>query len=383
MARLPILRRARAALATLRGLLAEEWFLGVGLASSAALLLGGEALTDRLSAPAGLAMLFAWLFVAAFGCCLSVVRHADHLAIRLGEPYGTLILTLAVTTVEVTSISSMVVHGARDPALARDTVFAVIMILLNGMVGLSLLLGGWRHLEQQFNLLGANSYLGVIIPLTALSLLLPNYTLTTAGPTLSASQEIFVAAVALGLYAVFLAVQTIRHRGYFRLVDAGEREDHEPPASAARHPLLHAASLVCYMAPLVFLAERLSAPVDSLLAALRAPASLGGVAIALLVATPEALSAVRAARANRLQRSMNILLGSVLSTIGLTIPVMIGIGQIQGSRIVLGLEPGNAMILVSTLAVSLVTFSSGRTNILQGAVHLVLFGAYVMLLFES
>ena len=229
MARLPILRRARAALATLRGLLAEEWFLGVGLASSAALLLGGEALTDRLSAPAGLAMLFAWLFVAAFGCCLSVVRHADHLAIRLGEPYGTLILTLAVTTVEVTSISSMVVHGARDPALARDTVFAVIMILLNGMVGLSLLLGGWRHLEQQFNLLGANSYLGVIIPLTALSLLLPNYTLTTAGPTLSASQEIFVAAVALGLYAVFLAVQTIRHRGYFRLVDAGEREDHEPP----------------------------------------------------------------------------------------------------------------------------------------------------------
>jgi Ca2+:H+ antiporter len=351
--------------------------------SSAVFLFRGDPLANHLSSPSGLAVLFAWLFAASFGCCLSVVRHADHLAIRLGEPYGTLILTLAVTVIEVMSISSLVMHGAHNPALVRDTIFAVIMIVLNGMVGLSLLLGGWRHLEQQFNLLGANTYLGVIIPLTVFSLILPNYTRATAGPTLSTAQEVFVAVVSLGLYAVFLAVQTVRHRAYFRPGDTDENLDHEVPKGGRHHPLGHAALMVCYMAPLVFLAEKFAGPIDSLLATLHAPASLGGAVVALLVATPEALSAIRAAAANRLQRSMNILLGSVLSTIGLTIPVMICISQSQGSKIVLGLQSGTAVMLVLTLAVSLVTFSSGRTNILQGAIHLVLFAAYIMLTFEG
>jgi Ca2+:H+ antiporter len=327
--------------------------------------------------------LFAWLFGAAFGCCLSVVRHADHLAIQLGEPYGTLILTLAVTIIEVMSISSLVMHGTHNPALVRDTIFAVIMIVLNGMVGLSLLLGGWRHLEQQFNLLGANTYLGVIIPLTVFSLILPNYTMTTAGPTLSAAQQVFVALVSLGLYAIFLAVQTVRHRAYFMPGNTDESLEHEIPKSRQHNPFVHAALMVSFMLPLVFLAERFAAPVDSLLITLHAPAALGGAVVALLVATPEALSAIRAAATNHLQRSMNILLGSVLSTIGLTIPVMIGISQLNGLKLVLGLQPGNAVLLMLTLAVSLVTFSSGRTNILQGAIHLVLFGAYIMLTFEG
>ncbi len=364
-------------------LVIDEWFLGVGLASSAVFFVRGDVLANHLSTPAGLALLFGWLFAASFGCCLSVVRHADHLAIRLGEPYGTLILTLAVTIIEVVSISSLVMHGAHNPALVRDTIFAVIMIVLNGMVGLSLLLGGWRHLEQHFNLLGANTYLGVIIPLTVFSLILPNYTMTTAGPTLSTAQEVFVAVVSLGLYAVFLAVQTVRHRAYFRPGDTDESLEHEAPKGGRHHPLGHAALMVCYMVPLVFLAEQFAGPIDSLLATLHAPASLGGAVIALLVATPEALSAIRAAAANRLQRSMNILLGSVLSTIGLTIPVMICISQVQGSKLVLGLQSGSAVMLVLTLAVSLVSFSSGRTNILQGAIHLVLFGAYLMLTFEG
>jgi Ca2+:H+ antiporter len=361
----------------------DEWFLAVGIASSAAFVFRGEALSDHLSSPAGLALLFVWLFVAAFGCCLSVVRHADHLAVRLGEPYGTLILTLAVTIIEAMSISALLMHGDHNPALVRDTIFAVIMIVLNGMVGLSLLLGGWRHLEQQFNSLGANTYLGVIIPLTVFSLILPNYTITTAGPTLSISQEIFVALVSLGLYGVFLIAQTVRHRAYFSAEGADDTVDDEVPESSPHHPLLHAGLMVCYMVPLVYLAERFAAPIDALLATLHAPASLGGVVIALLVATPEALSAIRAAAANRLQRSMNLLLGSVLSTIGLTIPVMICISWFQGSRLVLGLQSGNAVLLVLTLAVSLVTFSSGRTNILQGAIHLVLFGAYIMLTFQG
>ncbi len=323
------------------------------------------------------------LFAAAVGCCLSVVRHAEHLAIRLGEPYGTLILTLAVTIIEVVSISALVVHGAPDTALVRDTIFAVIMILLNGMVGLSLLVGGWRHLEQQFNLLGANTYLGVIIPLTVFSLILPNYTMTTPGPTLSAAQEVFLAVVSLGLYGVFLAVQTVRHRAYFRTGGAADAPDHEAPKGSSHHPILHAALMICYMAPLVFLAERFAGPVDALLARLHAPAALGGAMVALLVATPEAMSAIRAAAANRLQRSVNILLGSVVSTIGLTIPVMIGLIRLQGGRLVLGLEHTNAVMLVLTLAVSVVTFASGRTNILQGAIHLVLFGAYIMLTVEG
>jgi Ca2+:H+ antiporter len=365
------------------GFIVDEWFLAVGVASAAAFLVGGDTLAGRLSGSAGFAILFVWLFAAAFGCCLSVVRHADHLAIRLGEPYGTLILTLAVTTIEVVSISSLVIHGAHTPALVRDTIFAVIMIVLNGMVGLSLLLGGWRHLEQQFNLQGANAYLGVIIPLTVFSLILPNYTMTTEGPTLSVAQEAFVAVVSLGLYAVFLGVQTVRHRAYFTSADADQGPDHEVPKGSRRHPAVHAALMAAYMAPLVFLAEQFAVPVDSLLTTLHAPAALGGAVVALLVATPEALSAIRAAAANRLQRSTNILLGSVLSTIGLTIPVMICISQIQGSRLVLGLQPGNAVMLALTLVVSLVTFSSGRTSILQGAVHLVLFGAYIMLAFEG
>jgi len=317
------------------------------------------------------------------GSCLAVVRHAEHLAVHLGEPYGTLILTLAVTIIEVASISAMTMHGGHNPALARDTIFAVVMILLNGMVGVSLLVGAWRRREQQYNLQGANSYLGVIIPLTVLSLILPNFTMTTPGPTLSPAQEDFVALVSVGLYGVFLVVQTIRHRSYFTHIAPDEAGEHEMPHGSSRHPATHAVLLALYMVPLVFLAEELARPVDVLIDTLHAPAALGGGVIALLVATPEAVGAVRAALANRLQRSMNIFLGSVLSTISLTIPAMIALSQFTGAKIVLGLENANAVMLVLTLIVSVVTFASGRTNVLQGAVHLVLFGAYILLVFQG
>jgi Ca2+:H+ antiporter len=361
----------------------EEWFLGVSAGTGAIFLALGPVLAAGLSTPPGQALLFFWLFAVVLGSSLSVVRHADHLAIRLGEPYGTLILTLAVTIIEVMSISAMTMHGARNPALVRDTIFAVVMILLNGMVGISLLLGGWRHREQQYNLQGANTYLGVIIPLTVLSLILPNFTMTTAGPTLSSAQEAFLGLVSVGLYAAFLGVQTIRHRSYFTLADTDKAGDHEQPRGSARHPAVHAALLAIYMVPLVFLAEQLGRPVDALLDTLQAPAALGGAVIALLVATPEAVGAIRAAAANRLQRSMNIFLGSVLSTIALTIPAMILLSQFTGEKIVLGLQNANGVMLILTLAVSLVTFSSRRTNVLQGAIHLVLFGAYILLLFQG
>jgi len=361
----------------------EEWFLVVSLGTSVVFLTLGQGLADKVSAPAGLVILFLWLFAVVLGSGLSVVRHADQLAIRLGEPYGTLILTLAVTMIEVISISAVATHGEHDPGLVRDTIFAVIMILLNGMVGISLLLGGWRHWEQEYNLLGANTYLGVIIPLTVLSLILPNFTMTTPGPTMSSGQEVFVALASFGLYAAFLAIQTTRHRAYFTLVGPDEAGGHDMPHGASRHPVTHAAMLMAYMVPLVFLAELLGGPTDALLEILHAPVGLGGVVIALLVATPEAAGAIRAAAANHLQRSMNVFLGSVLSTIGLTIPAMILLSQLSGQRIALGLQSGDAVLLVLTLAVSLVTFSSGRTNVLQGAVHLVLFGVFILLIFEA
>ncbi len=365
----------------LPGLVREEWLLGAAMGASAIIIGFEPLLEDRLSTPSGLALLFLWLFAVVLGACMSVVRHADHLAVRLGEPYGTIILTLAVTIVEVMSISAMSVHGERNPALVRDTIFAVVMILLNGLIGLSLLLGGWRHREQGYNLQGANTYLGLIIPLTVLSLILPNFTKTTPGPFLSSAQEIFVILISVGLYCAFLAMQTTRHRAYFTLGETPESADNAH--GKARHTARHALLLIAYMAPLVFLAEKLARPIDALLDALHAPAAFGGCIIALLVVAPEAVSAIRAAAANRLQRSLNIFMGSVLATIGLTIPAMTGLSQVSGDKIILGLSDANAVVLVLTLAVSVVTFSSGRTNILQGAVHLVLFGAYVLLLFQG
>jgi Ca2+:H+ antiporter len=328
-------------------------------------------------------LVFAWLFAAVLGSCLSVVRHADRVAEVLGEPYGTLILTLSVTSIEVMSITAVMLHGANNPTLVRDTLFSVVMVILGGMAGLSLLIGGWRHREQHYNLQGANAYLGVIIPLAVLTLTLPNFTTTTAGPTLSGPQQLFVTVVCAGLYCAFLAVQTGRHRSYFLAEDSGALAAHGEPG-AHKPPLLrHALLLIAYMVPIAVLAEELARPIDYLIETLRMPQALGGIIIALIVATPEAITAARAALANALQHAVNVFLGSVLSTIGLTVPVMLLISHLTGHVVFLGLTGANDVLLLLTLAVSVVTFSSGRTNVLQGAVHVVLFGAFVLLIFEG
>jgi Ca2+:H+ antiporter len=367
--------------------LRDEWFLGFSGVTCPVFLMYGETLFARLAEPPWLALIFLWLFTAVLGSALSIVRHGEHLAVRLGEPYGTLLLTLSVTFVEVTSIAAIMLHGANNPTLARDTLFAVTMIILNGMVGLALLMGGWRHREQQYNLQGANAYLGVIIPLAVLSLILPDFTQTTPGPLLSHEQDIFLVLVGLGLYSTFLALQTRRHRGYFRFGDESAHEHANPsyraPASRPLPLLVHAALLITYLLPVVFLAERFAHPVDYLIETLGAPTALGGVIIAVLVATPEAIGAARAALANHLQRSINIFLGSVLSTIGLTVPSIVLVSRMIGREIVLGVEHTDLVMLLLTLAVCVVTFSSGRTNVMQGAVHLVLFAVYVALIFQG
>jgi Ca2+:H+ antiporter len=360
-----------------------EWFLGVSVATTLFFGLLGEGVFNSQSHPLWLALIFIWLFTVVLGSALAVVRHADRLAEMLGEPYGTLVLTLSVTAIEAMSITAVMLHGANNPTLVRDTLFAIVMIILGGMVGGSLLLGGWRHKEQHYNLQGANAYLSVIIPLAVLTLSLPNFTVTTPGPTLSFAQQMFLLAMSAGLYLAFLAIQTGRHRGYFTLDEEnGEPRRQKKPLSAI--PLArHGALLIAYMAPVPFLAEQLAHPIDYFIETLQAPAALGGVIIAMLVTTPEAIGAIRAAMLNRLQRAINIFLGSVLSTIGLTVPVMLLVSQITRHEVFLGLGGANDLLLVLTLAVSVVTFASGRTNILQGAVHVVLFAAFVMLIFQA
>ena len=328
-------------------------------------------------------VLFAVILAAAFG----VVRHADALAVLLGEPYGTLILTLSVISIEVMMISAVMLTGNENPTLARETMYAVVMIGLNGMVGTTLILGGLRHHEQEYNLQGANAFIALILPLAVLALVLPNFTRSTEGPTLSLPQEIFLFLICVGLYAVFLAVQTVRHRSYFLAPQAAADPDapdldDEHPGLVLRGPWVHAVLLVAYLVPIVYLAKMLAIPIDVGINRFGAPAALGGFIVAVLVLSPEVMSAIRAALANRLQRSVNIFLGSVAATIALTVPAVIVISIATGKRITLGLPPVDSLLLLLTLAVSIVTFSSGRTNVLQGAIHLVLFFAYLVLIFD-
>ena len=331
------------------------------------------------------ALMFAWLFVVIILGAMSVVRHADGLAALLGEPYGTMILTLAVASIEIMTIGIVMTTGDPNPALARDTMFSVLMIVLNGLVGVALLLGGLRYREQEYNLQGVNAYLSVIVALSVFGLIVPNLTLSIAAGTFSRGQEIFLIVMCVGLYAVFLAIQTTRHRTFFL-----DRLDEVPAAggaSVAHDPLLgvrstpyHALLLAVYLGLVIFLAEKLAILLDHGIETLGAPPALGALAVAILVLAPEGLAGIQAARANRMQRAVNILLGSVLATLALTIPAVVIIGLAQGSNVVLGLDRVEEAMLVLTLLVSMLTFASGRTNVLQGAVHLMLFLSYLMLL---
>ena len=342
---------------------------------------------DDLSHMGMVSVLFVWLFAIIMWSAFAVVRHADCLAVRLGEPYGTLVLTLAVISIEVMMIAAVMVTGGETPTLARDTMYAVIMIALNGMVGVTLLLGGLRHREQQYNLQGANAFLAVIVPLAILGLLLPNYTRSTDDPSFTTPQAIFMIVLSIGIYSVFLGIQTVRHRSHFLqpqldLEGGGETSGDEHSGLNLRSTPYHAVMLLLYLLPLIVLAKKLAYPIDHGIEVLGLPHALGGFIVAVLILSPEALGAGRAALANQLQRSINILLGSVLATISLTIPAVLMIGMITGKHIVLGLDGEEAVMLMATLLVSILTFASGRTNVLQGAVHILLFLAYVMLIFD-
>lgn len=341
---------------------------------------GKEWLAD-LSNPLWLGFVSTWLFVVILLSAFAIVRHAESLAVLLGEPLGTLILTLSVIGIEVMMISAVMLTGEGKPTLARDTMFAVVMIILNGMVGVSLLIGGWKHHEQDYNIRGANSFLALIVPLAVLGLILPTYTKATPDPTFSPYQSIFVSIMSIGLYVVFLFIQNRRHREYFISTDAGNGEHHHD--FVIRTVSFHAVFLVAFILPLVVLAKQLAVPLEYGTRVFSAPTALAGFLVAILIISPEMMSAINAARRNELQRSINIALGSVLATIGLTIPAVLMIGLITGKTVILGLPAAETVLLGLSLILSTITFSHERTNILLGAVHLLLFLAYLMLLFES
>jgi Ca2+:H+ antiporter len=357
-------------------MIAREWPLVPVYATAAAFFWLDQRLLGDLSAwRAGL--LFVWLFAVILWSSFAVVRHAEALAEILGEPFGTLILTLAITAIEVMMIAAVMLTGPPVSTLARDTMFAVIMIVFNGMAGLALLLGGLRYHEQTYNLQGATAFLAVTIPLAVLGLVLPNFT-QAPGPTLSRAHQSLLMVTSVALYALFLAIQTLRHRHYFVSADADA--DRAPGMPDLRPAYYHGTLLVLYIVPIILLSKKIAVPIDYGVSVAGAPAALVGFVVAALILSPESLGAVRAALANQLQRAINLLLGSALASISLTIPAVLAIAIFTGRTVVLGLGPADAVLLVLTLGMAVLTYGSGRTNILLGAVHLLLFCIYLALL---
>jgi Ca2+:H+ antiporter len=328
--------------------------------------------------------LSAAMLVIMLGAIFAAVHHADVIAHRVGEPYGTLVLTLAVTIIEVALIESIVLTPNSSPALARDTVFAVIMIVCNGLVGLCVLVGGLRHHEQEFQVSGASVYVHLLGALSVLTLVLPNYTQTVLGPYYSTGQLIFVSVITVILYATFLFIQTSRHRDYFRAQIRSQ--DEAAPDGKHIYPSNRACAvstigLLVALVGVILLAKKFAVLLEAGLHSIGAPDAVAGIVIAMVVLAPESISAVRAALNDVLQKSINLALGSSLATIGLTIPAVALTNIVIGKQIQIGVSSRDALLLALTLFLSVLTFGYGRTNILAGLVHLVVFATFIFLVF--
>jgi Ca2+:H+ antiporter len=315
--------------------------------------------------------------VVLFGTVFAAVYHAEVIAHRIGEPYGTLVLALAVTVIETALIVSvMIAAPTESTGLARDTVFAAVMIVCNGIAGLCLLMGGARYHEQGFQVQGASAALAVLAALTGLTLILPNYAVTESGPQYSTSQLVFAGLVSLVLYGSFVFIQTLRHRDYFLPVQAGDEEAHAPPPSD-RTAVLSVGLLLVSLVAIVGHAKLLTPTVEAGITYLGVPKAVVGIVIAALVLLPEGLAAARAALGNRLQTSLNLALGSALATIGLTIPAVAMVSIMLRQPLKLGLDAKDQVLLTLTLLLSMITLGTGRTTVLQGTVHLVIFAVFL------
>jgi len=325
--------------------------------------------------------LAAWLFAPAaallFASVFAAVHHAETIAHRVGQPFGSIILALAVTVIEVSLIVSLLLSAPEgESTVARDTVFSAIMIVLNGIVGLCLLVGGVRYHRQTVQVHSATAALGVLGTLAVLALVLPNYTKAVPGPLYAPTQLVFVAVVSLALYGFFLHAQTVAHRDDFH--DLGDDGGGHAPVGR-RTFLAGLALLPLALLSVVLMAEILADPVEHAIEVAGLPEALVGVAIALVVLMPEGVASMRAARANRLQTSINLALGSALASLCLTIPTVAVISLALGQDLVLGLEAEHIVLLLLSLFMATVSLATGRTTSLQGGIHLVIFGAFLTL----
>ena len=314
------------------------------------------------------------------GAVLAAVHHAEVVAHRVGEPFGTLVLAVAVTVIEVGLIVSLMLSGGQGAAtLARDSVFAVVMIVCNGVIGLCLLVGTIRHRVVDFRSEAVTGALATLTAVATLALVLPAFTTSSPGPTYSTAQLAFAGVASLLLYGVFVFVQTVRHRSYFLPVrhSGDEEDDHAPPPTGRTTVRAIVLLLVCLVA-VVGLAKTASPAIEDAVAAAGAPHAVVGVVIALLVLLPETGAAIRAASRNRIQTSLNLALGSALASIGLTIPILAALSPWLPA-LHLGLGPTEMVLLAVTVVVSTLTLAPGRATLLQGTVHLILFGAFLVL----
>ncbi len=310
----------------------------------------------------------------------AAVHHAEVVAHKVGEPFGTLILALAITVIEVALIVSLMLSGGpATAALARDTVFAAVMLILNGIIGICLLVGASRHHEQRFGLYGVSAALTTIAAISILTLVLPNYTTTVAGPVYSASQLIFVALISLVLYGAFVLVQTVRHRDYFLPLGADQDTQVHAMPPTPWHAAGSGVLLLLSLVVVVLLAKALAPTIEIMVSDAGAPKTLVGIIIAAVVLMPEGLAAYRAARANRLQTSLNLALGSALASIGLTIPAVAVVSIATGWTLTLGLDIKSTVLLLLSLFVCTLSLGTGRTTVLQGVVHLVILATYLFI----
>ena len=356
--------------------LARERAFALALLSAIVVLLFGRTLLHGLTLNWWTAALFLWLFATVLVAAFAVVRHAESLAHHYGEPYGTLILTLSAVAIEVIMISAMMLNEDPDPTLGRDTIYATLMIIVNGLIGLAMLLGGLRYGEQQYNLKSSTAFFSMILVLVAVGLYLPVVVPAASRIT----YEVFLIALSCLLYLLFLRIQTKEHRYYFVS---------EPPAGArlAGHAgdgapgWYHAVLLLGTLSLIGYLADSVALIIDAGVDQLGLPIGVASLLVALLILAPESLTALRAGLDNDMQRVVNICLGSALSTVSLTIPAVLLVGIVSGQPVILGLTHVQAVMLAFSLLIGMNSYRSGETNVLQGAIHFALFATFIALIF--
>ena len=364
--------------------------LGIAWLVVVAFLVGGPTWLHEPIEPwvavASFVVIFATILLAAFG----VVHEADWLAHRLGEPYGTLILTLSIVLIEVILIAAVLLGPGENTTIGRDSIFAVMMIILNLVMGICLVLGGMRHGEQEYNFQGAMAYVAMTLVLAGIGLVLPN-TLSTGDGTFWPAQAVALAVLTIVLYGAFLLMQTRGYKRFFVQPVAGSLVvphgseggdvDEQKAALDMKGVVIRSILLVAMMLPIVLLAHDLALVVDFGIETAGAPVALGGVIIAIIVFTPESMAAVRAALDNQLQRSVNLCLGAFVSTVGLTIPAVLTVGLVTGKTVIMGVSPTDTVLLLMTIGLTALTFVGQRTSALMGMLHLALFAVFGLLLF--